>query len=700
MLLQKRLVLSNREDALREQQRVLEELAEAHGPKGESFIGTGGMLKTVDCAIGEGEGVAASVLGSFDNADHLVKRYLGENFSQNANPQSAELVCHLYKVFGRVLPQKLKGDFSFLLFDPSQGRVLAAVSPTWKAPLLQARGADGSLIITSSSHVDLPPGAHSLLLIPPGSLKYGWSSEPQEYAQPSTPRRGPVTPRRGLNTPPDPQTPRGRPIQATAYAAAKRALSSGGTGGTEEDSFNSVQTSEQSFADSEGGEPQSPAPKKTRRGKRAGKNQKLRAEQMSQRLSMDGNAPLTDFQRMASLQSVASSFTSRADEQNWWRTDTPRQSLDLSSLASGSMPPAPVRRASMSATAPPFVPSKPNFSRQSVPAARSRTSALSFDAPRSHAPLLSCLDSHAFVVGPRVSTSQLSSDERPAASPFEDLPSASGRADAAWHEENPPLSAPSGRRPPVQPSTSGRSLGRSSGDSVPVEGSPVSAESEDPSGGKGADGQKGHTGRVGGSGLPVSLPRLVTQGSRGRAGSQAGSRGGSPRGTSPRGASPGGSPHKPPRAPGKAGIKQFFKAMTSKRPSQVDLRADGTDATAMRNRARSASHGNLLGLGEGAARPPSSGHGSGSESSTSLVDAGTRKPGKPAHRKQPSREHEEALMLSNLKISGPDGQAHPHPPTSASWLARTTRSIFSKSKSCNDLRDLQVPVATQTKMVS
>ncbi len=69
------------------------------------------------------------------------------------------------------------------------------------------------------------------------------------------------------------------------------------------------------------------------------------------------------------------------------------------------------------------------------------------------------------------------------------------------------MSAPSGRRPPVQPSTSGRSLGRSSGDSVPVEGSPVSAESEDPSGGKGADGQKGHTGRVGGSGLPVSLPR-------------------------------------------------------------------------------------------------------------------------------------------------------------------------------------------------
>lgn len=35
-------------------------------------------------------------------------------------------------------------------------------------------------------------------------------------------------------------------------------------------------------AESEGGEPQSPAPKKTRRGKRGGRNQKLRAESMKQ----------------------------------------------------------------------------------------------------------------------------------------------------------------------------------------------------------------------------------------------------------------------------------------------------------------------------------------------------------------------------------------------------------------------------------
>jgi hypothetical protein len=61
VLLQKKLTLSNREDALREQQSVLEELADAHS--GEAFIAIGGLLKTINSPIGEGEGVAASVLG-------------------------------------------------------------------------------------------------------------------------------------------------------------------------------------------------------------------------------------------------------------------------------------------------------------------------------------------------------------------------------------------------------------------------------------------------------------------------------------------------------------------------------------------------------------------------------------------------------------------------------------------------------------
>jgi len=59
----------------------------------------------------------------------------------------------------------------------------------------------------------------------------------------------------------------------------------------------------------------------------------------------------------------------------------------------------------MSATAPPFVPSNPGFSRQSVPAVRSRISALDFPAPPS--PYPSCLDSQAFVTVSGRSMSQL-----------------------------------------------------------------------------------------------------------------------------------------------------------------------------------------------------------------------------------------------------------------------------------------------------
>ena len=65
-----------------------------------------------------------------------------------------------------------------------QGRVLAAALPSSSTPLLQARGADSSLIITTRQASELPVGAHSLIPMPPGCMKYGWSSEPQQYAQP------------------------------------------------------------------------------------------------------------------------------------------------------------------------------------------------------------------------------------------------------------------------------------------------------------------------------------------------------------------------------------------------------------------------------------------------------------------------------------------------------------------------------------
>ena len=63
VLLQKILILSNREEPLKAQQRALQDLAEAHRAKGESYVAAGGPLTSVGSSIGEGEGVAACMLG-------------------------------------------------------------------------------------------------------------------------------------------------------------------------------------------------------------------------------------------------------------------------------------------------------------------------------------------------------------------------------------------------------------------------------------------------------------------------------------------------------------------------------------------------------------------------------------------------------------------------------------------------------------
>lgn len=70
--------------------------------------------------------------------------------------------------------------------DLLQGRVLAAASHTSKNPLLQARGPDGCLIVTTKQAAELPHGCHLLTAIPPGHAKYGWSSDPQPFVNPVT----------------------------------------------------------------------------------------------------------------------------------------------------------------------------------------------------------------------------------------------------------------------------------------------------------------------------------------------------------------------------------------------------------------------------------------------------------------------------------------------------------------------------------
>lgn len=114
-----------------------------------------------------------------------------------------------------------------------QARVLAAVTPTSQTPLQQARDSDGSLLITTASRHELPSGSHSVLKICPGYLKYGWSSDPQQYA--TLPLHSPKS-----------STPSSRML--AARAALSSAIPEQGDALPSRVSQNSVQTSGPSFA--------------------------------------------------------------------------------------------------------------------------------------------------------------------------------------------------------------------------------------------------------------------------------------------------------------------------------------------------------------------------------------------------------------------------------------------------------------------
>lgn len=61
---------------------------------------------------------------------------------------------------------------------------MAVSSHQSSKPLLQARGPDGCLIITTRGIKDLPDGCALPTPISPGHVKYGWSSDPQPFADP------------------------------------------------------------------------------------------------------------------------------------------------------------------------------------------------------------------------------------------------------------------------------------------------------------------------------------------------------------------------------------------------------------------------------------------------------------------------------------------------------------------------------------
>ena len=117
----------------------------------------------------------------------------------------------------------LKFSFEYALLNETiyffQGRVLAAASHNSSIALLQARGPDGCLILTTTPPGDLPHGCHLVTPIPQGHSKYGWSSEPQAFPSPNVsmgPQRIRTTRQSFMDS--NPETPRSVQRSSLSFA--------------------------------------------------------------------------------------------------------------------------------------------------------------------------------------------------------------------------------------------------------------------------------------------------------------------------------------------------------------------------------------------------------------------------------------------------------------------------------------------------
>ncbi|GLI62302.1 hypothetical protein VaNZ11_004909 [Volvox africanus] len=94
---------------------------------------------------------------------------------------SAQLVCHLYAKVGVEMLGLLRGTFTFVLYESKTSRVLAARDGGGFSPLLQARSAKGSLVLTNSNELLEASGCTDKVEFVPGDYKYGWSATPRRY---------------------------------------------------------------------------------------------------------------------------------------------------------------------------------------------------------------------------------------------------------------------------------------------------------------------------------------------------------------------------------------------------------------------------------------------------------------------------------------------------------------------------------------
>lgn len=140
------------------------------------------------------EGCFIAVLsGALQNYAYLVRKYCLEELSlpttisleaiRDLTPvREAALLCKLYERLGTGMLTKLRGKFSFCLFDSTTLKVLAARDSSGTVPLVTGETENGFLFVASGEI--LPQGSKTLTLIEPGQYIFGWQSPSLKYANP------------------------------------------------------------------------------------------------------------------------------------------------------------------------------------------------------------------------------------------------------------------------------------------------------------------------------------------------------------------------------------------------------------------------------------------------------------------------------------------------------------------------------------
>nr|AML77242.1 putative LOV domain-containing protein [Codium fragile] len=144
----------------------------------------------------EGPFVCA-ITGSIQNYAYLVKKYLQEELGLPANVTleaikerspitETVLLCKMYSLLGTGMLSKLRGHFSFCLYDSITVRVLAARDPSGAVPLYESHLDNGALIMTSSKALVGNLECSPIVEIQPGNYKYGWRAPARKYTNPET----------------------------------------------------------------------------------------------------------------------------------------------------------------------------------------------------------------------------------------------------------------------------------------------------------------------------------------------------------------------------------------------------------------------------------------------------------------------------------------------------------------------------------